>query len=85
MATVIYLLCALTALACAVLLLRGYVRSRVRLLLWVGLCFVGLTLNNVLLVVDVRVVPTLDLSLWRTLPALAGLLLLIYGLVWETS
>jgi Family of unknown function (DUF5985) len=85
MAIVIYLLCALTALACAVLLLRGYAHTRVRLLLWVGLCFVGLTLNNVLLVIDVRVVPTLDLSLWRTLPALAGLLLLIYGLVWETS
>ncbi|HEU4557029.1 MAG TPA: DUF5985 family protein [Longimicrobium sp.] len=85
MATVIYLLCALTALACAVLLLRGYAQSRVRLLLWVGLCFVGLTLNNVLLLIDVRVMPTLDLSLWRSLPALAGLLLLIYGLVWETS
>jgi hypothetical protein len=85
MATVIYLLCALTALACAVLLLRGYAQSRVRLLLWVGLCFVGLTLNNVLLLIDMRVVPTLDLSLWRSLPALAGLMLLIYGLVWETS
>ena len=85
MATVIYLLCALTSLACAVLLLRGYARNGVRLLLWVGLCFVGLTLNNVLLVIDLRVVPSLDLSLWRSLPALAGLMLLIYGLVWETS
>jgi hypothetical protein len=85
MATVIYLLCALTSLACAVLLLRGYARNRVRLLLWVGLCFVGLTLNNVLLLVDLRVVPSMDLSLWRSLPALAGLMLLIYGLVWETS
>ncbi|HEX9938366.1 MAG TPA: DUF5985 family protein [Longimicrobium sp.] len=85
MATVIYLLCALTSLACAVLLLRGYARNRVRLLLWVGLCFVGLTLNNVLLLIDMRVVPSMDLSLWRSLPALAGLMLLIYGLVWETS
>ena len=85
MATVIYLLCALTALACAVLLLRGYAQSRVRLLLWVGLCFVGLTLNNVLLLIDMSVVPTVDLSLWRSLPALTGLMLLIYGLVWETS
>jgi hypothetical protein len=84
MAIVVYVLCALTSVACAVLLLRGYARSRVRLLLWVGLCFVGLALNNVLLVVDVRVVPSVDLSLWRSLPALAGLLLLIYGLVWET-
>lgn len=84
MATLVYVLCALTSLACAVLLLRGYARNGVRLLLWVGLCFVGLALNNVLLVVDVRVVPEVDLSLWRSLPALAGLMLLIYGLVWET-
>jgi Family of unknown function (DUF5985) len=84
MATIVYVLCALTSAACAVLLLRGYARNGVRLLLWVGLCFVGLALNNILLVVDVRVVPSMDLSLWRSLPALAGLMLLIYGLVWET-
>jgi hypothetical protein len=84
MATAVYALCALTAMACAALLLRGYARNRVRLLLWVGLCFVGLALNNVLLFVDLRMVPSLDLSLWRSLPALAGLVLLIYGLVWET-
>ena len=84
MATLVYVLCALTSAACAVLLLRAYLRGRVRLLLWVGLCFVGLALNNVLLVIDVRVVPSMDLSLWRSLPALAGLLVLIYGLVWET-
>ena len=84
MATLVYALCALTSLACAVLLLRGYRASRARLLLWSGLCFAGLALNNVLLLIDKRVVPTLDLSLWRTLPALAGVALLLYGLVWET-
>jgi len=84
MATAVYTLCALTSLACAFLLLRGYARTRVRPLLWVGLCFTGLALNNVLLFIDVRVVPQLDLSLWRSLPAAAGLALLLYGLVWET-
>lgn len=84
MATTVYALCALTSIACAVLLLRGYAAGRVRLLLWAGLCFVGLALNNVLLFVDVRMVPDLDLSVWRSLPALAGLLLLVYGLVWES-
>lgn len=84
MATAVYVLCALTSLACAVLLLRGYFQNRVRLLLWAGLCFAGLALNNILLFVDVRVVPEMDLSIWRSLPALAGLLLLVYGLVWET-
>lgn len=84
MATLVYALCALTSVACAVLLLRGYAASRARLLLWSGLCFAGLAANNVLLLIDKRVVPTVDLSLWRSLPALAGVALLLYGLVWET-
>lgn len=84
MATIVYALCGLTSIACAVLLLRAYSASRVRLLLWAGLCFVGLALNNVLLFVDMRLVPEVDLSVARSLPALAGLLLLVYGLVWES-
>jgi hypothetical protein len=83
MTTAIYLLCVLTSAACAFLLLRGYSRSRVPLLLWSGLCFTGLALNNVLLVIDTRVVPTIDLSVWRTLPALLGVGCLLYGLVWD--
>lgn len=82
MANIVFLLCALTALACALLLLRGYARSRARLLLWSGLCFVGLFLNNALLVVDARVAN--DLSMARSLPALAGVALLLYGLIWDT-
>ena len=83
METLVYALCALTSIACAVLLLRGYAHSRVRLLLWGGLCFAGLALNNVLLFIDLGLVPTVDLSVWRSIPALAGLILLIYGLVWD--
>lgn len=83
MASVVYVLCALTSLAVAGLLVRGYLRSRARLLLWSALCFVFLAINNVLLVVDVEVVPAVDLSLWRGLPVLVGLALLIFGLIWE--
>ena len=83
-AIIVYVLCAVTSGLCAVLLLRGYAKSRARLLFWSGLCFAGLALNNLLLVIDVRVVPDLDLSLWRTIPALIGISLLVYGLVWET-
>ena len=82
-ADIVYLLCAFTSLACAVLLLRGYRRSRVRLLFWSGLCFVGLFLNNLLLFVDLRVVPQVDLALIRVLPAVAGVGMLLYGLIWE--
>lgn len=84
LATAIYVLCALTSIICAALLLRGYSQSRVRLLFWSGLCFAGLALNNILLILDVTVLPQVDLELWRTLPALAGVGLLVYGLVWET-
>ena len=83
-ANVVYILCAATSALCAVLLLRGYMTTRTRLLFWSGLCFVGLTLNNVMLVIDERVFPTIDLSLWRTIPALIGVWLLVWGLVWET-
>jgi hypothetical protein len=82
---VVFVLCALTSLACAVLLLRGWRRSRQRLLLWSGLCFAALALNNVLLIVDVRFTPEHDLSFLRTLPALLGVALLVYGCVWDAS
>lgn len=83
MAALIYSLCALTAFACAALLLRGYLRSRFRLLLWSGLCFCGLFLNNALLVIDRLLLPQQDLSLLRLAVALVALLPLLYGLIWE--
>lgn len=82
-AGVVHLLCALTSLACALLLLRGYRRSRVRLLLWSGLCFVGLFLNNLLLFIDLEVIPDVDLAVVRLVPAVAGVAMLVYGLIWE--
>lgn len=81
----VYLLCALTSLACAVLLWRGWKRSRARLLFWSMLCFMGLFLNNLLLVVDTRVMPQVDLALVRMLPALLGAAALVYGLVWDAD
>lgn len=77
-----YLLCTLTSLACALLLLRTYARSRVRLLLWSGLCFALLCANNALLFMDVIVLAnSVDLSIIRLLPALLGVGLLCYGLI----
>jgi len=80
---VVYLLCAATALACCVLLLRGYRRSRTRLLLWCGLCFLALTVENVMLFIDLVVIPETDLSIVTFGVALAGLAALLYGLIWE--
>ena len=81
----VYILCALTSLACAGLLARAYSATRVRLLLWCLMCFAGLALNNVLLFVDKVVITDTDLSVWRGLPALAGVAALIYGLVFEVE
>jgi hypothetical protein len=78
-------LCALTSFACAVLLLRGWLRSRAGLLLWSGLCFAGLTLNNVLLVLDKFVLPDVDLSTARLATAFCALALLVFGLIWESD
>jgi 4-hydroxybenzoate polyprenyltransferase len=84
MADIIYVLCTLTSIVCAVLLLRGYKQSRSRLLFWCGLCFVGLALNNSLLLIDMKTPSNVvDLSHIRTLPAVAGLLVMIFGLIWE--
>jgi hypothetical protein len=85
MASVIYSLCTLTALICAALLLRAWRRGGYRLLLWSGLCFVGLTFNNLLLVIDKVVLPSVDLSIWRTSMALLAMAVLLYGLIWESE
>jgi hypothetical protein len=85
MAAIVYVLCALTSFACAVLLLRAYGQRRVRLLLWSGLSFVGFALGNLFLVVDTMMAPAVDLTLFQSLPVLAGLTVLIFGLVWDTE
>lgn len=84
MAETVYILCAATSIVCALLLLRGYRATRTRLLFWASLCFIGLAFNNVMLFIDVIVLPDVDLFWWRTLPALAGVGVLLYGLVWES-
>ena len=85
MATLVYILCAATSVACAFMLLRAYGRNQVRLLLWSGLCFIGLALNNILLVVDTRVMTEVDLSIVRTVPAVLGVATLVYGLIWDSN
>jgi len=84
MAEAVYILCALTSCACAALLLRAWLRSHMRLLLWFGLCFVGMAANNILLFIDLVLVPEVNLELWRNVSALLGLSLLIYGLIWDS-
>lgn len=84
MVSVIYSLCALTSLACCLLLWRGWRAGGNRLLFWSAMCFAGLTVNNLLLVIDKVVLPTqADLYTWRLASALVSVLLLLFGLIWE--
>lgn len=80
-----YLAGALTSVLCAVLLIRTYLATRTSLLLWSSLSFVGLALNNILLFADMFLVPTINLELWRSGTALVAMLLLLFGLIWESK
>lgn len=85
MTAALYILTCLTTLLCAVLLLRAYFRVRHRLLLWSGLCFVGLTISNLFVIADLLLFPTLDFFTYRTGFAAGAMALIIYGLVWESQ
>jgi len=85
MAVPIWFLCAATSFACAILLFRAYRGAKRRLLLWSALCFAGLATNNLLLILDRIVFPDIDMLTARLIVALAALLLMLYGLVWESE
>ena len=84
MATVVYFLCAATSIACAVLLVRSWRQSRVRLLMWCAVGFTGLAINNVLLFADRVLVPERDLGVLRDASGFAAMAVLLAGLIWES-
>ena len=81
MGPLLYLLCALTSLGCTVLLTGRYRKSRVDLLFWSAVAFLAFTVTNVLLFVDLVVVPGVDLALWRNGFTFGGVIVLLYGLI----
>jgi hypothetical protein len=85
MGVVVYIVGVVISGACSVLLLRGYSRGRKSLLLWSGLCFAGLALSNFLIFIDLVVVPEIDLYRYRLATATVAMLLLLYGLIWESD
>ena len=85
MVPAIYSLCALTSALCAFRLLAAYRSARYRLLFWGGICFVGLALNNALLVVDRVLLPEVNLFTLRLVAGLLGIVALLYGLIWDTE
>ena len=83
MAEAVYILGTLVALACGILLMRGYLRGRKKLLLWSSICFLGLAISNFLVFLDLVIFPDIDLYVWRLSTAALAMLFLLYGLIWE--
>ena len=80
----VYLLCFLTSSACAWLLARSYWRTGTRLLLWSALCFVFLGLNNLVVVIDLVLLPeAVTLQTHRLLLSLAAVVVLLFGFIWD--
>jgi len=85
MGPAVYILGTLTSLCCATLLFRAYSRVKKRLLLWSGLCFAGLTISNGLVFVDLVLIPDVNLYRLRLATAAVAMILLLYGLIWESE
>lgn len=81
----VYMFCFITCAICAALLVRSWVKTKTRLLLWIAVSFICLAVNNFFLFADTTLFPDIDLSLYRTLSAVAGVSILIFGLIWEAE
>jgi hypothetical protein len=84
-AALIYLLCLVASAGCAWLLLRSYIQNGTRLLLWSAICFVLVAVNNFFVVIDLLVLPSIDLVPLRRLASLAAVAVLLFGFIWETE
>ncbi len=85
LAHMVYALCGVTSTFCASLLYLKYKKRHTRLLLWSSICFIGLALNNILLFIDMVVVPEINLSVVRTVPAFLGLSALLFSFIWDVT
>lgn len=83
MTAALYILTCITTLLCATLLLRAFGKVRKRLLLWSGLCFVGLTISNIFVIADLLLFPNIDLYTYRLGSTAVSMAFILYGLIWE--
>jgi hypothetical protein len=83
MAKIVYFLCALLSAGCMMLLIRSFLRTRARLLLWSSIGFAGLAANNTLVVFDLVIFPQVDLAPWRLIAMLVGVTCFLAGLIWD--
>lgn len=81
----VYILCAVTSLASAFLLWRNARGSASRLLLWSCLCFLGMAVNNILLFIDVATPDDVRVQIPANIAALASVVVLLVGLIWDAT
>jgi hypothetical protein len=84
-AALVYILCTLTSMGCSFLLWRAFRKTRLRLLMWSAACFAILAVSNALLFVDLVIFPQVDLLTMRSVATLTALLVLLFGLVFESN
>ncbi len=82
---IVYLLCVATSLLCAYLLARAYRSNHTRLLVWSAACFALLAASNLILAVDILLLPTIDLTMLRLVTSLAAVAVLLFGFIWEAG
>lgn len=87
MAELVYALCFLLSVLCAVLLFKKYYSSNAKLLLWTGISFSLIATNNIILFLDLVIFPEVDFNggLLRVLSGTIGGCILLYGLIWEAT
>lgn len=85
MGEAVYVVGTLTSLCCSFLLFRAYSRVKKKLLFWSGLCFAGLTVSNFLVFLDLVIYPDVDFYRLRLATAAIAMVLLLYGLIWESE
>ncbi len=79
----VYALCLLASTVCAWLLVRSYLRNHTRLLLWSAACFILLAIDNLLVVIDLAVLPSIALGPLRLAAGFFAVSTLLFGFVWE--
>lgn len=79
---IVYLLCGVTSIVCAYLLAKSYLKNRTPLLLWSAACFALLAANNLVVIADMLLIPTVDLRMPRLLLSCAAGAVLLFGFIW---
>ncbi|MGE3177202.1 MAG: DUF5985 family protein [Vicinamibacterales bacterium] len=81
MAVTVYILCTLTSSLVALLLLREHWQTASRLLFWGAMSFVAMSASNALVLVDLVILPDVNLALVRASTFCLATVLFLVGIM----